>query len=856
MGSRTLDSFSGRAAILSVVFASPFLVGWEMWPDVETRTLVTTDPDVPAWEEPLADEAVTRQGYFDALAGFADSQWNYRSTSWCGNDGSAIGHFAREYALLYLLSCDLESSCDEDQAERALLMLQGNYAFVTCTHPEGSTCACAGQPVVNNGLAASLAVSEASIYLQGSPSLSADQQSNIDALISQLATEDMNNVNLLLENRRILGALALARASVALPEDPAADEWFATSQWLFSEIGARWGHHEDAGHYLTTRTMIAIAELVDLQPNADELWQDPGFRAFLDDFAALSFVGTAPNFGDSAGFPINNTGVLALWELAATRTGDPTYKELAKRTWNIGLRVIGTATNQGQNANDLYHWGAAGLVSDDDLEPAPPASFPSQITERPRVTFGSSSSAEFFASWLPGVQTNKLILTSSGDPNDGCYAVFNLASGYHHAQRELGALSLLWCEGSAIIIDGDHPYWSAQINPITTDPITYAQRSRFTKRPYDESGPGIDHPATPYPESPNGASKLTVTGNASTGVEVTHFEDRANWTVAWFEWDDPAGTGARHEERIYWYKPSPGFLWIRNRIEMPEQGLSSVRYGHVIRAHDVHPTSGENWHALFTKHPRTNIYASRNVKRMAVTYFVPREGQERRAFTIPDQTPPVAENIPDWPADRPDCSDLHPTEPVPASYPDCRYGNQHALTQVRVEPGLATGSEWFDTVLVPFDPDVETPTQAGARVLGHTLLAGGAGLELQIEVDGQMVCASDLGGAQPQAGVCIPIGGCFVAGAGPCDDGVGCTVDACDDATAACTFVPDHPSCDTTPIPDHPDGLACVDERYGGYDEVQIPPLTDGTDGSPLVVGAGRVCVDWTTTYASKWVVT
>jgi len=64
---------------------------------------------------------------------------------------------------------------------------------------------------------------------------------------------------------------------------------------------------------------------------------------------------------------------------------------------------------------------------------------------------------------------------------------------------------------------------------------------------------------------------------------------------------------------------------------------------------------------------------------------------------------------------------------------------------------------------------------------------------------------------------------------------------------------PDHPQC-TLPIPDHPDGLTCAEAGYGGYDEAQT--LTDGTDGTPLVVGAGRVCVDWTTTEASEWVVT
>jgi hypothetical protein len=68
-----------------------------------------------------------------------------------------------------------------------------------------------------------------------------------------------------------------------------------------------------------------------------------------------------------------------------------------------------------------------------------------------------------------------------------------------------------------------------------------------------------------------------------------------------------------------------------------------------------------------------------------------------------------------------------------------------------------------------------------------------------------------------------------------------------------CDKLPDHSLC-ATPIPDHPEGLTCADEVYGGYDESST--LTDGTDGVPLVVGGGRLCIDWTTTQASEWVVT
>jgi hypothetical protein len=74
---------------------------------------------------------------------------------------------------------------------------------------------------------------------------------------------------------------------------------------------------------------------------------------------------------------------------------------------------------------------------------------------------------------------------------------------------------------------------------------------------------------------------------------------------------------------------------------------------------------------------------------------------------------------------------------------------------------------------------------------------------------------------------------------------------------------PDHPQCLTTPtvpVPDHPEGLTCAQEVYGGYDEWLT--LTNGTyiDGTdehkPLVVGSGRLCIDWTTTKATEWLVT
>ena len=71
---------------------------------------------------------------------------------------------------------------------------------------------------------------------------------------------------------------------------------------------------------------------------------------------------------------------------------------------------------------------------------------------------------------------------------------------------------------------------------------------------------------------------------------------------------------------------------------------------------------------------------------------------------------------------------------------------------------------------------------------------------------------------------------------------------------------PDHPKCTTTsttsPTPDHPDGVTCAEALtvYGADHETVT--LTDGTDGTPLTVGTDPVCIDWTTTIASKWVVT
>lgn len=748
-----------RGALLLILFASPWLVGWEMWPDVETRSLVTTDPDSPPWQEPLPEETPTRQTYFDTLDAWGDYQWWDRSTRWCGVESNGkVGYFAWEYASLYRATCD-NGACDEEHAQRALDMLQRNYEYIECLQPPSyPSCGCAGTPVINGGHSASLGVAEASLLLQGSPTVTASDQTQIDSMISRLADEDYPNVQRNLRAVELRGAAALAASAAALPGDPNAPTWQVRSDLLFDDFALRWGHQGDAGHYVGQVTTPTIVRLVELRADSATIWADPGWLGFLDKFAALSFTGSLPNFGDSIGFPVWNTGSLYVWETAAARTGSSHYKWLAKRSWNMGARIL----DQNQltlGQQQLEWWGPTAVSADDAVVAAPPASMPSQVLLRPAVSYDTDRHALLYATWQPHDQADKLVLSSGNDPDDGCYAVFNLNQFYSHGSREIGSLSLLWCDGSAIIIDGDTPYWSAGINKIDDDPVTYAQPARFIKRPYDESTAGIHHAATPYPGESIEFPQITLHGESSTGAQVTHFEDTAEWTSAWLEWDDPAGTGAQHEQRIYWYKGSPGLLWIRNRISMPAGGLTDVNYGHVLRAHDVHATSGTNWNAVFTAFSRNNNLPSRNVKRMAIAYFVPRVDQERRAFTIPDQQMPIAASIPGWPVGVPDCSSFSSDEPVSGLAPlgenpgaDCRHGNRHALTQVRIEPGIATGSEWFDTILLPFDPDTESPTAAASRIAGHDLTPSGTGMTLTAMVGNTPVCVTDNGGPGEQLG--------------------------------------------------------------------------------------------------------
>ena len=62
-----------------------------------------------------------------------------------------------------------------------------------------------------------MALSEASLLMAGSSSMTPDVQAKLDAMISQLANEDYANVNMWLNNREIGGALSLAMAARALP---------------------------------------------------------------------------------------------------------------------------------------------------------------------------------------------------------------------------------------------------------------------------------------------------------------------------------------------------------------------------------------------------------------------------------------------------------------------------------------------------------------------------------------------------------------------------------------------------------------------------------------------------------------
>ncbi|MHB9130668.1 MAG: Ig-like domain-containing protein [Armatimonadota bacterium] len=288
-----------------------------------------------------------------------------------------------------------------------------------------------------------------------------------------------------------------------------------------------------------------------------------------------------------------------------------------------------------------------------------------------RVSQRGSPEPRFF-DWRTEIVPNKLTLKSSNNPDSFSMSVNLCVAPFGHGHQESGAILAITDHGSLIYSDGDY-----------TDDDDKDHSMSIFKR---------------------------YTGGACTTheyrIDVDHFADYRQATVALTSHDDLAGWDVQRGRRFFFVKDR--FALVRDRA-VPGSSIKAA-LGNVWHAHDVHPDHGTNWYDIYNREPLgINGWKFKNPQRSMLLYFVPRTGLE------------VAEWLePSYP----------PTYP-PANPPLAGY----VLYQKLQGDFTAGQSVWTDTIMLPHGPEL-TPAQAAANAGGLLYQNDATGaIALQVIVD-------------------------------------------------------------------------------------------------------------------------
>lgn len=313
------------------------------------------------------------------------------------------------------------------------------------------------------------------------------------------------------------------------------------------------------------------------------------------------------------------------------------------------------------------------------------------MRERPREELGSPPYDLFTPG--EGRVPDKLVLRSGFEPT-AFHAVFNLVRAFGHGEEELGALVSLVDGGSLLLQDGPYPYWTHE------------------RRREDESRPVVVRYAGGEVEE------------APISLEVEHFRDAREATVARLAWVEPNARGARVERSVFFAKSR--FLLVRDCFSAAVPMEAS--FGSVWHATDVDPQRGARWVDAYVRSPLANVFRLRNRSRRLWIAFPEQKGTRVEAFREDS-----------YPAPDPACADQVDADVVA---PECRSGPPFVVAQRFVGTLGPGGDRCAETLLVPHAKS--TPARelaAGVRVVARGRRA--VALELALSRDGASGASRD-----------------------------------------------------------------------------------------------------------------
>jgi len=389
-------------------------------------------------------------------------------------------------------------------------------------------------------------------------------------------------------NRAMWDVLVFTLCAELYPDAPEAAQWRNFAQTVWHDWADYDDTNEDSSHYnaVFNHFMLAYVRLTDKY----DIFKRPGMRQFVDRYRdVLAPNGMMVGWGDSLMFGADWGAWIALFETAASVTGDGTYKWAAHQVLDSHRRYILEEEPLQKFYEDMPNLVWAYLAADDSIEPVQPEPFsgvhtmayprknPVQLRREKGLPYLSLEHRE--VPW-------KLVMRDSMTES-AYYALFGLLPHGGHGHADAPALLALWANGTLLLHD-----------------------TAYMDRRWE------DHNLLFGVRLSGG--KL---GKEPSETEVKAFADGKAASYADIAWKDYPGWGLEFRRQILFVK-GLGW-WVRDRTAAGEESewyLGPMWHVDRIRGR------GETWFEVDYPAPSSFAWPIANGTDRLLIYFTPKEG--------------------------------------------------------------------------------------------------------------------------------------------------------------------------------------------------------------------------------------
>ncbi len=389
-------------------------------------------------------------------------------------------------------------------------------------------------------------------------------------------------------NRAMWDVAATRLAAELYPDAPEAAEWRAFSDEVWHDWADYDDTYEDSSHYNAVFLRFLLGHL--LLTDQQDIFQRPGMRQFMDRYRdVITPTGMMVGWGDSPGYGTDWGSFIAAFEMAATATGDGTYKWAAHKMLEGHRRNIIGEDPPLLGYEDMRSLPIAYLAADDAIAPVKPdlrsgvytMAYPEYVPKHEREAQGGRRYL------LVDREVPWKMVQRDGEGWDAWWSLWGLLPLAGHGHCDAPALLGLFADGTIFLHDSSY----------------------FHKRQTDHN--------LLYGVRVSGGSL----GELPDETEVLAFEDREESCYADIAWQDYDGWGMGFRREALMVK-GLGW-WVRDRTAATEP--CEWHLGQLWQVDRI-LDRGDNWFDVDYPQPMSFIWPSANGDGRLLVAFAPKPG--------------------------------------------------------------------------------------------------------------------------------------------------------------------------------------------------------------------------------------